>query len=484
MAFSKHNSALTLESLKTKVESQYLERKGRDTKPTKIANELIGMLNASGGTLVFGISDAGVVEDLLELPERKLNNVRRVVHDLIDPPAPVKLEEIFLEDGSLIFLFHANLNYEQLFRRRDSSEAIFLRVADSNKGPLSREEVKKLEYNKAIRSYEEELREDFDPIDLNDAICEEYRKVMNYTGNFEQLAIKRNLAQRKNGAVIYKNSAVLLFSKDPSQYINNAAVRYVRYRGTELQSGKQFNVIKDQRFELCLPQLIRQLEAFVEASLRDYYFLNMTNGRFERVPEFPKEAWLEGIVNAVCHRSYNLQGNCIYIKHFDDRLEISNSGPLPAQVTVDNIGQERYSRNPRITRVLAEMGYARELNEGVPRIYSAMRESMLAEPRYKDIESTVTLTLHNKVTDHKETIHADTLQQIESHWAELNKSQRQIINLLFENQEMRIPELRKHIKLTEQAIRYNLRNLIELNIIERLSYKARDPDALYRFLNK
>lgn len=91
--------------------------------------------------------------------------------------------------------------------------------------------------------------------------------------------------------------------------------------------------------------------------------LNMETGRFERVPEFPKEAWLEGIVNALCHRSYNLQGNSIYIKHFDDRLEISNSGPLPAQVTVKNIGQERYARNPRIARVLSDLSYVRELNE-------------------------------------------------------------------------------------------------------------------------
>ncbi len=483
MALSEYNSSLTLEGLQTKPERQYLERKGRDQKATKIANELIGMLNAGGGTLVYGMADDGTVEDLQTLPPRELDAYRKLLHEFIQPPANIELEEIFLPDGQLIFLFHVEPDYERLFSRKDN-EAVYLRVADSNRGPLNRDEVKKLEYNKAVRSYEEELQDDFDPEDLDATICEEYRKAMNYTGSFEQLAVKRNLARRKEGQVTYKNSAILLFAEDPSQYINNAAVRYVRYRGTELKSGTQFNVIKDQRFELCLPKLIQQLEAFMEASLRDYYFLNMENGRFERVPEFPKEAWLEGIVNAVCHRSYNLQGNCIYIKHFDDRLEISNSGPLPAQVTVENIGRERYSRNPRITRVLAEMNYVRELNEGVPRIYGAMQQSMLAAPEYKDVENTVTLTLRNKVTNHKETIHADTLKQIELHWSSLSDKQQAMIGFLLQNQEATISQMIDATSITAQAVRYNLKKLEELDIVERISEKIRDPKALYRFKNK
>ena len=483
MAFSEHNSSLTLEGLQTKPEGQYLERKGRATKPAKIANELIGMLNADGGVLAYGIADDGAIEDLNALSSTELDACRKIVHDLIRPPANIELEEIYLSDGQLIFLFHVEPNHERLFAR-EGSEAVYRRVADNNKGPLKRDAVKNLEYNKAIRSYEEELREDFDPSDLDSAICEEYCRAMNYTDGFEKLAIKRNLAQFKDNALIYKNSAILLFSKDPSQYISNAAVRYVRYRGTELQPGKQFNVVKDQRFELCLPKLIRQLEAFVEASLRDYYFLNMKNGRFERVPEFPREAWLEGIVNAVCHRSYNIQGNCIYIKHFDDRLEISNSGPLPAQVTVDNISQERYSRNPRITRVLAEMGYVRELNEGVPRIFNAMKQSMLAAPQYKDVENTVTLTLRNKVTDHKKTIHADTLKQIEVSWTNLSSRQQKMIDMLLQKQELTIGQMIDTLGISDQAVRHNLKKLEGLEIIERVSKKIRDSQAFYRFKNK
>lgn len=488
MAFSRYHPALTEEGLRTNPESQYFERKGRETKPSKIANELIGMLNAGGGSLVYGIADDGTVEDLQEgslLPDTPpdLDRYRKLVHEFIEPPANIEVEEVYLADGALVLIYHVDQDYERLFARADN-EAVYLRIAADNKGPLNREEVKKLEYNKAIRSYEDEPREDFDPTDLNSAICEAYRKAMHFEGSFEELAVKRNLALKRNGAVIFKNATILLFAEDPSQYIANAYVRYVRYQGTERKSGRDFNVVKDERFEASIPVLIERVEAFMKAALRDYYFLNMETGRFEQVPEFPREAWLEGVVNALCHRSYNIQGNSIYIKHFDDRLEISNSGPLPAQVTVENIGQERYARNPRIARVLADLSYVRELNEGVPRIFNVMRQFMLAEPEYTDIESTVTLILRNKVTDHKETIFSETFERVESHWADLRKSQRQIIQLLLSHQEVSIPEMADALQLTEHAIRYNLRRLVTLEIVERLSEKPRDRYAPFRFKNK
>ena len=486
MSFSKYNSKLTLDDLRNKPENQYFERKGRDAKHTKIANELIGMLNAGGGTLVYGISDDGMIEDLAHvgglLPKEPttLDVYRKLVHDLIKPPANVQLEEIDLESGELIFLYHVDPDCERLFQRSDN-EAVYLRVADSTKGPLNRDEVKKLEYDKSIRSFEDEVRVDFDSEDLDRNTCENYREAMHYEGSFENLAMKRNLAVRRQGRVYYKNAAILLFAEDPEKYISNATVRYVRHEGTERKSGSEFNVVKDQRFESGIPDLIQKVEAFMEASLRDYYYLDMETGKFNRVPKFPKEAWREGIVNALCHRSYNIQGNPVMIRHFDDRVEISNSGPLPAQVTVENIASERYSRNPRIARALAEMGYVRELNEGVPRIYSAMKEFMLAKPEYTDHNNTVTLTLRNKVSGHKETIFGEVLEQISTEWESFNRSQRQIISILFECQEARVGQLTNIMKLTEQSVRYNLRKLEEFGVLERVSEKIRDSQAIYRF---
>lgn len=59
------NTKITEEYLRRQIENQYFERKGlgeKDSKPTKIAEELIGMLNADGGVLVLGVSDYGEID--------------------------------------------------------------------------------------------------------------------------------------------------------------------------------------------------------------------------------------------------------------------------------------------------------------------------------------------------------------------------------------------------------------------------------------
>jgi len=99
MSLSEYNSSLTLEGLQTKPEGQYLERKGRGSKAAKIANELIGMLNAGGGALALGLADVGTIEDFGELAPREQDAFRKLIHDFIQPPAHIELEEIFLPAG-------------------------------------------------------------------------------------------------------------------------------------------------------------------------------------------------------------------------------------------------------------------------------------------------------------------------------------------------------------------------------------------------
>ena len=49
-----------------------------------------------------------------------------------------------------------------------------------------------------------------------------------------------------------------------------------------------------------------------------------------------------------------MTGAFIMVCMFDDRLEISSPGPLAGVVTLENIRETRFSRNPVISRVLTE----------------------------------------------------------------------------------------------------------------------------------
>lgn len=474
------NTLITEEYLKTKKENQYFERKGlgeKDIKASKLADELIGMLNADGGVLAFGVSDIGEIQDLNSLGD-KLDTYRTLIMDFIHPACNVVLEEVVIK-GNLIFLYHVEQEVERIFSRKDN-EQVFLRVLDTNR-KLSREDVNKLEYDKTIRRYEEEFVKDFDLEDLDNELLNSYKEKLNYKNDVLELLCKRYLANKKDNIYSFKNAAVLLFSKDPEKYIPSASVRYIRYEGTESLTGKEHNVIKDERFENNIPNLIDELRLFLKTSFRDYHFFDINEGKFKIVQEYPEDAWIEGVVNALCHRSYNLQGNAIYIKHFDDRLEISNSGPLPAQVTIENIKTERFARNPRVARVLEDMGYVRQLNEGVSRIYESMEKSMLSVPEYKEENRNVYLILRNKISNHSKTIHDGIITKIETNWETFNPTQRNILDYLFKNQKATKDELANYCETHINTISRYLNQFIKDEILERISEKQRDPNALYMF---
>lgn len=480
MVVSAINPIITKEYLQSKRESQYFERKGigeQDTKPTKIADELIGMLNADGGVLAFGVANNGEIQDLNTLGE-KLSHYRNLVIDFISPFCNITIEEIVI-DRKLVFLYHIEQDIERVFQRKDN-ENIFLRVDDKNR-LLDRDAVRALEYDKQIRKFEEETEPEFDLHDFDMKLLERYKDKLNYQGDVLELLVKRHIAVRKADDFLIKKAGILLFANDPEKYITSASLRYIRYEGNETKVGVEHNVVKDVRFESNIPRIIGQVKDFLKAALKDYYFLDLEEGRFNKVPEYPEDAWLEGVVNALCHRSYNVQGSAIYIKHFDNRLEISNSGPLPAQVTVQNIRTERYARNPRVARALEDMGFVRQLNEGVSRIYESMEKSMLSIPEYKEVNGNVYLTLRNNISQHTKAIPDSTLTIIQKRWKSYNETQRKILHFLFYNNQATLDAFVAYTGINEKTVRIYLNQFVESEILIRISEKKRDKFALYVF---
>ena len=432
--------------------------------------------------MVFGVSDNGRIQNLNSIQE-KLDSYRALVFDHIQPTPNIKLEDIII-DENLIFLYHVEQELERVFERKDNKN-VYLRIIDTNR-LLNREQIAKLEYDKQIRKYEDEIEKEFDFEDLDINLLESYKNKLSFKGELKELLLKRYIAVKKGNDYKIKKSGVLLFSKDPEKYIPNASVRYIRYNGNESKTGIEHNVIKDERFENNIPNLIDILKTFLKASFKDYYFLDIDSGKFRKVPEYPEEAWLEAIVNALCHRSYNIQGSSVYIKHFDNRLEVSNSGPLPAQVTIENIKTERFARNPRIARILEDMGYVRQLNEGVSRIYESMENSMLSVPEYNIKNDNVILTLRNKISFHSKTVHEDIMNMISENQLGYNKTQLKILIYLFNvKNEGTLDEICNYTTIGKNTVRGYLNLFCDEGILERISNnKQRDKNAIYRFLKK
>lgn len=104
---SEINTIITKEYLQTQREGQYFERKGlgeKDIKPTKIAEELIGMLNADGGTLAFGVSDTREIQDFSTYTGINIKTIRTYLNEFTDKNVMERLSSK-LRDIDAVYVF-------------------------------------------------------------------------------------------------------------------------------------------------------------------------------------------------------------------------------------------------------------------------------------------------------------------------------------------------------------------------------------------
>jgi ATP-dependent DNA helicase RecG len=107
----------------------------------------------------------------------------------------------------------------------------------------------------------------------------------------------------------------------------------------------------------------------------------------------------EAIVNAIAHRDYSIRGEGIRLLMFSDRLEVYSPGRLPGHVTLENLKDERYSRNEAIVAVLTDLGYIERLGYGIDRMIAAMQEAGLPAPEFEETAAGFRVTLRSAGED-------------------------------------------------------------------------------------
>jgi ATP-dependent DNA helicase RecG len=179
-----------------------------------------------------------------------------------------------------------------------------------------------------------------------------------------------------------------------------------------------------------------------------------------------------------------MTGAYIKVSMFDDRLEIESPGCLPDVVTVDNIRETRFSRNPKISRVLTEFGWVRELNEGVKKIFSDMEEAKLDFPEYSDSANSVRLVLKNNIdirTAHRKKksdkasagealIKDEALeaarQDYEDVWEQMDETERQILTILKGDEPVSKADIAAVIEKSDRTIARKLSHLLKMEVVK------------------
>lgn len=163
-------------------------------------------------------------------------------------------------------------------------------------------------------------------------------------------------------------AGVLVFGKDPLNFMPGAYIQFVRFDGLTLADSVQDEKTITGNLLTQLLQIDNLLPLQIRAAR-----VSVRGLRQEEVSDYPLAAVRELTLNAIMHRVYEATSAPVRINWFADRVEIQNPGGLYGHVTPENYERVSDYRNPVIAEVLKALGYVERFGTGITRANAALR---------------------------------------------------------------------------------------------------------------
>jgi len=336
--------------------------------------------NAEGGTLLFGVRADGTVSGVTMGANTREQVVNTIV-DNTDPPLYPQVEYLELNGRTVIAVTvtagydRPHLAYGRAYRRVGAVTA-----------QLSRDEQRRLLLESRPRFDEQPSGAAVDDIDparvrrfLGMAIrrgrLPETSADLPVTEALRRLKVLRVVDNRLTPTM----AAVLLFAREPQQFVPQSVVGLARFPGTTRGTTQ---IVDRADVEGDLAEIIDRAEAFVRRNTR--IASKIYHAQRLEITEYPFPAIREAIANAVLHRDYWQAGSRAQVAVYADRIEVENPGGLLPPITVETLGHTPpVWRNPDLAGLLYRLGYIEQFGTGIERMRRDMRAHGLPEPRFE-----------------------------------------------------------------------------------------------------
>jgi len=395
---------------------------------TPLAETLVAFANTEGGTLVVGLKENGEPNGKhdVEVLSKALKEA-----DALTSPAVVtgNWEPVEMEEATVFALrVPRSIELHSMIDGR-----VLIRTDKANR-PLGGQEILKLASAKSTGDYESEAvpgvtRDDFSKKMLDEYVAKRAERTKRpHTGPVDDLLHEIGALDPAGRPTV---SGVLLFTEYPQQWLPQCGVVFAKFVG-KTPRGENGLAGYTRREELTGP-LPRLIEATWNLVWGEMAVGAVVKGlEREDQTEYPQFAVREALVNAICHRDYRLRGRRIEVRMYSDRLEVISPGGLPGFITVENIVDEHFSRNPRIVNGLFQWGYIEELGLGIDRMMEVMEQGGHLPPSFDARPYSFAVTLYNarerqtqpewvRNTNHRQT---RALQYVREHGSITNREYR------------------------------------------------------------
>jgi ATP-dependent DNA helicase RecG len=355
-----------------------------------LAECLVAFANGDGGLIVLGVDEEG--RPFETVWEEDAEGALIGAADYCRPPVPTQWHSVNIGSGSFIGI--------QVPRSPDlhtlADGRVLVRSGNWNR-PLAGDELRQLAASKNTAEFETEVVPGARPTDLDQQIVREYFEQREARGAARVASVPEALfeigATDRSGNPTM--TGILLFGKNPQAFFPHSGVVFVKFPGAEPRSDDG-GIGYGRRAEIGghLARVVERTWNVIYEEMRVGAKVNRLER--EEMTEYPRFAVREAVVNAIAHRDYRIMGRRIEVRMYVDRLEIISPGGLPGYMTLDNLVEEHFSRNPRLVSGLYQWGYIEELGLGVDQMIEDMVNAGHEPPTFEAAPYQFKVTLFNK----------------------------------------------------------------------------------------
>lgn len=360
-----------------------------DADPTALAECLVALANSDGGLIVLGLDENG--RPTTSIWEEEADGAIRTAARLCKPPVVSQWQRVEAPNGDLI-----GVRVPRSAELHSMNDGRVLVREGREIRPITGAALRQLAGNRSVAEYEADVvpgayRSDFDDDILDEYLAKREARGLPKLKSMDRLLFEIGATDLDGNPTV---SGVLLFCAQPQIYLPQSGVVFVKFAGPDPRA-EDGGVGYGRRDEIQGP-----LHHVIERAWNIIWEEMRVGARVrglerEELTEYPRFAVREAIVNAVCHRDYRIKGRRIEIRMYSDRMEIISPGGLPGYMTLDNLVEEHFSRNPRLVNGLYQWGYIEELGLGIDRMIEEMAQAGHPPPSFDATPYSFKVTLRN-----------------------------------------------------------------------------------------
>jgi ATP-dependent DNA helicase RecG len=377
-------------------ESHFLDFKSKDIAPSKLQNTFVAMANSDGGDLYVGIEDESVADRIKGFlkPEDANQHIQHLLVETKPVVEGVTSEFLVTEKGQ--YILHFLIPKSDKVHYTSSGECHIRMNAQTTK--IKGDDITRLGYAKGFFKFEEQAVTAATVEDILDGtVLSEYMSRVGSIQEEQQFLRRNRLLAEKDGKNIPNVTCVLLFDEEPQDVLpSKSAVKLVRMQTTATEYRRE-QLDSSETLTGAIEFLAKRTEERIFQVMKESTF--MVDGAEVKV-NYPIEAVHEILVNAFLHRDYSIADD-IHVFVYDNRIVIKSPGRLPGNVTIQNILEAHFSRNPNLVRLVNKLPdpMNHDLGEGLNAAFTAMHRAGLIRPEIIEADNSVVVTLHHQKLD-------------------------------------------------------------------------------------